>query len=778
MTPSLLKKVWRDFSYNKKNLIPIVIILVLGISITITLILTKSNLLQLENKMEQATNCADIYIDINDFSLELLKKIQDIKGIQTISTREITETIIKGESTQYIRVIKNNGELNMPIIFSGNEKLHFGEGLINQSFIRLQDNLNIGDKITIYTGGNKKNPIDIKITGSFNTPEYIQGPHKDFIRADYGVIIVDKNTFHQISKGEYFSTQILVKVAEGASLNQVVSKILQNISKEQIKKIEIWSENHGYITFHNMLISQVLTNYRNVFLVFILLVCFITSIITIVRLINRENATIGILKIMGYSKYQIMLQYIFLGIFLSTISNILGSALGVLFSKYITAFYVNIFDLYLYDFNTQFYLIIPIILLVYIVMIFATLIASLRSIRIPPISSVKKIEILKVRVTLLERIPRFWNILSQPTKNIVRILFRQPFRIFGGIFITFMCCILTLTMLTFITINKNVYILEKEFSHYDLEVVLSHNAQDKMYQQLDKNNYIANYQMSDKVSGKLLYETFDEEVEFVVTNNENNSYHMVSPRKEILYLSEEGVIISSSLARLMSIKEGDLIEIQLYGTNIEILVSNIFEYFQPIVMVPANIIEKVTNSPIQYRNVQINLTDLESSTKQNISETLNQFDNVVGVNFQEDVLQKIVTGYQLTNIIMYIIMGIIIILDIYVLLTISRIFYVENIVDMAILRMNGLNKYYIASLINSSQFLITISSIFLIGISSKYFVQILMDLLEGGRIFEIAIKTMDMAVVISGLIIMMGVLFIQNVIKIKNMDIPSIIKEM
>lgn len=128
--------------------------------------------------------------------------------------------------------------------------------------------------------------------------------------------------------------------------DQIFIQDIDNIIGEnKILKCLSYPELHSQETFYEVLINKVFTQYKNVFISFLLFIIMVITILTMTRIIKDQNKSIGLLKMMGYNNFQIELQYFSIGFIVSTISVIFGGAVGWNISKTITNYYIKIFDI-------------------------------------------------------------------------------------------------------------------------------------------------------------------------------------------------------------------------------------------------------------------------------------------------------------------------------------------------------------------------------------------------------------------------------------------------
>lgn len=734
MNKSLWKKSIRDIWKNKVQLVLITVLLIIAISLSAGLKMAGKNLVDREMQMKEDSQFADLYITLDSACTdEEVNEILDANAIDTVARRRSIEAVINMVPSKYVRVVDSAFELNKPLLFDGSLDIGGNSAIINHGFYRLQDDLSIGDTLEIKNGTLKK---EIRVVGSFNTPEYLQGAHEDFFRADYAVIYVSPDTFDALDGGDSASYELLVKVGEGSTKKEAMEILVATLGNK-IQNSYNSEELYSQKTFYDVVIRTIFHTDRLFLLTFILVIVFFVTIISVTRLVGIQRKTIGVMKILGYSKNQIIMNYMVIGMGISLVSAIIGLYGSIQVSDLVTNYYCGIFDFMQAsnDYTLSNY--IPTACLCVLVVCLATFIAARKTVSIRPIELLRKNASIRIHnESFLEKF-YLWRKVSIVGRNALRVIGGRPIRFLSAVLVTLLGSTLLLMLFNFIEQDTYMEKQDKRFLNYDGSVILRQPLEaeelHEFIEQLAFDSYQLNYE--DKTSASFAGNEL--ELDFTVTENTISGN---LPGGTPMDMDREGVYLSDAAARSLGISEGEKIDFLYNGTKMSFEVSKIFSYYRNYILVSEELMQSQTSNAIQYNYIHFNLSGEDSKGREEIEKAVNSYDYAIGMNFQDEMWEQVANSNRLTFIIYYGLVALVVLLNMYVLILLNRGTYAENATDMAIMRVLGIDKLRAGAVMNWSLIGIFLSICFFTLFVLPVILQILFNRVLTGLFYKTAIS--------------------------------------
>ncbi len=529
-----------------------------------------------------------------------------------------------------------------------------------------------------------------------------------------------------------------IKYSEGVlQLNEKISeanKSIQN-AKEELDDIEkpVWylldrTKNVGYIDFKEDALK--VEAISKVFPVFFIIIVYLMSLNTMTRMIEEERTEIGILSSLGYSKYKIMVSYLFY-VFVATIFGlVLGLAIGY-----------NVIPRVIYGvYNSNYILpklkifvkIIPLTVIVIItmsLMIIVTLVAILKELKDFP-SNLLRPKAPKVgKKVMLENIPLIWERLSFTWKVTVRNMFRYKKRIFMTVLGIAGCTGLLLTGFGLKDgIGSIVDLQYRKIIKYDLLLILDKkiNAIDDDFSKILKDNGVNEYIKINQESYNFKAKGKTHDVFLVVGSKEDNLNEYINLintlDNESIKLPSYGSAITSKMARLLDVDVGDSLKIWDSDNQPHIIyISDIVEnYTLHYIYMNDEYYERVFDEEVMYNALLAN-KDYDSFNSENLIED----GRALAINRTSDNINKFNDVIKGLNRIVYLIIGASCLLAFIVLYNLTTININERIREIATLKVLGFYDDEVSSYVYRETFMLTLIGIvvgFILGIFLHRFV--------------------------------------------------------
>lgn len=500
-----------------------------------------------------------------------------------------------------------------------------------------------------------------------------------------------------------------VRLAESNGLNLAERRALKeqegnlNKQKQQIKQLGNVSyyindrkNDPGYDTYQSN--SEKIELITDIFPVFLFAVAALVSFSTMTRFIDEERQNIGVLRALGYSKFDTSLKFIVYSL-TAALTGVLIGALGgywllprIIFNSY-TA------NLTLTNFQTLFswkYLFLTIFIAVLcttgaaLIQLFFALRAKTNELLLPkPPKNGSRI--------FLERIKPLWQSLSFNYKVMLRNIFRYKVKMIMTILGIAGCT--GLLMMGFGIRDSLAGIDQKQYGElikYDLIAVdkkdLSGNQSRKLEQKLDSKQ-IKKYlpvhfeNITKKINGT------NQDISIIVPKEDKNINDYINLRNrqsgQKINLNNHGAVISEKLANLLNLKLGDKLTLNTNnGKKVKLPISRICEmYMGHYVLMNSDVYEKYFD---QRMNDNAQLIELKSGVKtDDFANSLMKTEAVNAINLNTSNKQIIDSLIQSMDKVMLLLIGLAALLAIVVIFTLTTTNLEERMREISTLKVLG-----------------------------------------------------------------------------------------
>lgn len=399
---------------------------------------------------------------------------------------------------------------------------------------------------------------------------------------------------------------------------------------DQIPKGKLYTltrhENAGLVNYDSNVGS--ISSIADIFPLMFFLVSALVSLTTMTRMVEEQRGQSGTLRALGYSKWDVIKQYIVYVIFATFFACMLGIILGTQFFPRII-YYLYSLMLFQIDSPTLISSDSMIALQTFFISVCVTMIATL-SVCIselnlmPAVLMRPKAPKLGKRI-FLEKIRFIWKRLSFNHKVTMRNIFRYKKRFFMSIIGIAGC---TALIITGFGIKYSVSeVSSRQYNkvlNYDAQVRLEDDisvTEAKTYQEnLLKRDEVSNveYVLNQSVqvmknkenlyASLVVYQSMDNIQNFITFHD------MVTDKK--IALSDDGIVLSVKTAELLDVEVGESIDIEIVGKKYNVKVASIMEnYFMNYVYMSQTLYETLTSSDLKINHAFMTMTKTTQSHK-------------------------------------------------------------------------------------------------------------------------------------------------------------------
>lgn len=495
------------------------------------------------------------------FSEDDESAVSEIKGVDFSEKRHRFEALVLEMNTDAIVYGRatNSLNINKPFIHEGSEELKTNELRINKNYADYH-NLKLGDEISLEIN-NETNKF--KISSLVSYPNYI------FLFKDGSTTVSEPKDLAIIEiSDEYFNDKYIphntlyVKYKDDIDKDKTENEI----KKELGQKIFLLStkDQSGNYANYKQTLSQIDT------FSYIMPIILLTMAGLLLYVIQRRNVAverkqIGIMKALGLDNFKILFMYIqysfiiaFLGILFAFI--ITESLLPFIFRSL-----QSLFDLPNFFHSRYIYLWLISSSIIFIVCSLSNLIAASSILKMNPAQSMRG-ETPKSGKKLFFENTAWWKRRSFNTRYAVKTAFRGKTRYLASLWGMFAAVSITIFAQGFNnSFDHFIDSLYSEFTTYDVDALINDtNVGEAPNYINDNSNIIKNYDKASIYQARIShpYKTgSDYRVDNPALVYENGFSALDIPYNKDY---KSGVMLSSSIARRLEIKEGDLILVELY----------------------------------------------------------------------------------------------------------------------------------------------------------------------------------------------------------------------
>lgn len=399
-------KVLREIKNNFKTYLSVILIATLAVTLFTGIFANYKNFDdRLQYIYQEANMCEGIIMtNMHD---EKIKEYLDEKEVYYEERMYFIGT--SGSHNVYLTTFDKNSTLNLPYQTSLSESISSSMVLVEENFLNRAD-LKIGDSFDVDLPC-LQTRISLKIDGTIVHPESLENSNYNpsflYVGEEalkQSIYISMNASFPYEQVGQMLSTAYNQFLLSDASILDEVKETFGNDDnfRYALKRSELPS---------NMTIDADVDQAKQliyIFPVIFYLVAILIILTSISQLIHREGKNIGILKALGFSKYEILFHYMKIFIVLSVIGSLLGSILGPIIVPNVMGNKYNILyqlpKISLPFFRWEYLISVAILIGITALM---SLIACFESLRQVPASCLRGENSVKMNLTILHRIKFF-----------------------------------------------------------------------------------------------------------------------------------------------------------------------------------------------------------------------------------------------------------------------------------------------------------------------------------------------------------------------------------
>lgn len=575
----------RMMKHTKGQFIAVTLVLTIGLMSYVALGTNIQNLENGVNDYYDATNLADIFVEVVKIPDSRIDEVLDIQGITAVSGRIVNDVPLKVENrdekvtVRIISVDAGNDTINNLYSREGGLIKDEGKDALLIEFFRAARDIQIDDTIRPQILGKD---YKLNVAGSVSSSEYVylienaQTLIPDM--ASFGVLYVS----HKFAENSFglkgYKNELLVTIDDPKNAEKIIDELEKKLDKYGIKRIYKRADQLSY----RMLYEEIRGNKEmsSAMPMIFLGVAGIVIAVMIGRIVKNDRIAIGVLKAMGYKNSRILMHYSKYSIAVGVVGSVLGLSLGSYAANELAKVYTaTFFDIP--ELGGSFYpnVIIGGIVLATLFSIVSGLWGAKGVVKIHPAESMRPEAPKQGKRIFFDKIPIIWNRVSFSWKMVIKNVMRSKRRfafISLGIGLTF-----AITLFPIFSINSMNTIFDVQFGEFikvDYNINFNRSAHEKVIKDIKNIADIDDIEGKTEVPFELVHGWKNKIVTVIGLETDTDFYNFQDVKGRTTYLKKEGITLSEGLARFLGVVVGDLITVETYIPNrddVEIRVTGI-----------------------------------------------------------------------------------------------------------------------------------------------------------------------------------------------------------
>lgn len=717
MARLLVLKMLRDIKRSGVAYITAILIVAIGFCGYCVLSIAYDQLAQSRETFYEQTGYPNVFAQVKQAPLGIARRIEQIPGVSRAEGR-LTTTVrvenLRSETEVELKLISQyeNG-MSKPVLSKGFLPQQDKKELVVGDNFFLAHSLSLGATVDLVFGRQK---IPLQICGSGLSPEniYMIKNITDMLpdNAVYDMGFISYNTLSSLMGIKGFANEFLICLNEGVELEDVKEDIEKTLSPYGCYAV-FDRNDHISTGMLNTELTQLQKVTTAIPMLFLVVACVILYI-TLNRLIQQQRTQAGTLVALGIPQKQVCIHYLVYGSFVGFIGGFVGGLAGSLLAGPMTDFYRLYFSLPEISFAISWkYL--------FIGSIAAGLFCSIVGwacahslLKLNPSESLRPPAPKSYKISLLEKIPQFTKIFTVPGLMAVRSLSRNTKRTIISLFGIACAYMITATLVSMNSLF-DVFLFDflEKTQQQDITVnftqpVLKADAiQSVRTQELEYAEGI--FELPAKLIGPMAG------VECTVQGIEQDSQlcYLFDNLGNAIRVEPFGIVISEHIAKQMGVSVGDIIRVKVSYPNEKItsvpITGVVAQYMGTTAYMSLQGIERIS----EYHDA---VTSLLIKAPQNIQELLvkklKDAANVATVDNRVQRAEKMRTMMGSFGGIMTAMAAMGVIIGLAVIYTSSLISFEELKREISTMMMLGLSSKQCLEVISVGQWLLTVGAIF------------------------------------------------------------------
>ena len=561
--PSLIRS-------NLKIFISLALIASVGMIVLISLLSSYQTLLVSLEDFRSNYGYADITITttlLTDDSNQI-ESIENIDGVESAEARlvvdmQLTRNDGRGITGRIMGYSENDSFNSLNIIESGGT----GEGIplsIDQYFAGM-NNIMVGDSLTITVNNTKFKAYVSQIVSAFETTSVTRNAYTYFDTMDFGYVYILNDDLQNLSNSPIpITNQIFVSVIEGFDADTVLDEI-EKTDSSAIQSAYTYEDSPQKSVLDSSVIPLKTLSFTIPPLLY--LITLLITYLFIYQIIQEQRHEIGVLRALGFSSGQIRSLYFAFSLAISLISVMIGVPAGLFLTRFISTTYQVCYGIpslhYVYDIKV----IVLALLATTTIGLLGTNISAKSILKISPAEAMREKSAQQAAAPAAKKLVASLN-------SVAKVAISSSLRNKRRVLISLLSVILT-SFLILVSLSYSFSvrdIIDHTFNdryQYDCQIFFSDetNGTD-LLNRLSNDSLISEMEPVGIKSAAISFGNSTQDALICEIQRNNSMINVFDSNREILSISDNGIILESHVAEALGVTQGDVVQIN--GTDVEV----------------------------------------------------------------------------------------------------------------------------------------------------------------------------------------------------------------
>lgn len=584
----LNRKLWRDLWRIRGQVIAIGLIMASGIGVLVMGLSTVEALEETARAYYERYRFAQVFARLKRAPDRVVAQIAALPGVQTVQTRVVEGAVLDVpgfEEPVVARLVSlpshEPPKLNLVALRDGRmpRPRALNEALISEPFAQAHG-LRVGMSLRAILNGSWR---ELRIVGIALSPEYVYAIGPGALMPDdlrFGILWLDEELLQAAFDLDGAFNDVSLSLLRGADTQAVIDGLDRILDRyggvgayARADQISNWFLMNEIAQLHTL--SYILPT------IFLAVAAFLTNMV-LSRLIAIERSEIGLLKAFGYSDREIAFHYFKFVAAIGAFGVVLGWIAGYWLGWYETRLYANFYHFPFLLFRPS---VVP-FLIGGAIGFGAALGGAFRAVRkaaaLPPAAAMLPPAPPMFRRTGLSSVPIASRI-EQLTRIILRQVARWPVRSLTTCFgIAMSVAVLVISMQWLDAIDHMVDVFFRQAQSQHISVSFTEPRTFEAARALERLPGVLSVEPMRGVPAKLRSRWYEQRESLQGLPARQSLYRVYDARGHALTLPDDGVLISTMLAKLLHVGRGDWITAEILEgrrETVRVRVAGLFETY-------------------------------------------------------------------------------------------------------------------------------------------------------------------------------------------------------
>lgn len=569
MLSALHRKLLRDLWHLKSQVVAITLVMACGVATFVMSVSTATSMYRNQGRFYERFRFADVFVNLKRAPMSLAARLAAVPGVARLETRVVAQVnldvpgMVEPAQGSLISIPDHPTHgLNELHLRLGRypEPASRTEVLVHESFAQAH-NLRPGESFFANINGKKHR---LAVVGVALSPEYIYPIRPGELLPDdkrYGIIWMRRSELEASFDMKGAFNNATLSLLPGANAAAVI-KSLDTLTAPQGGLGAFTREDQVSHRFVSDELSQLRAMASIPPTIFLAVAGFLLNIV-IGRLVRTQREQIAALKAFGYTNRKVALHYLSFAAVITLAATILGTAAGAWMGRGMTRMYVKFFRFPELGYELQPAVGLGAVLFAGVMALVGVMTAVRNAARLPPAEAMRPEPPASYRPTFIERLGlEAW--FSQTVRMILRHIERQPVKALLSV----LGVALAVSVMILGSFSKDMvaFILEFQFQRcqrQDAIVTFTEPTARRAMWALAATPGIQKVEGFRNVGARLRSAHRSHLVGIMGLEKDHSLFQLLDIKGSAIELPSQGMIISQSLADILQVRTGDILEVEV-----------------------------------------------------------------------------------------------------------------------------------------------------------------------------------------------------------------------